>query len=98
MSSAPPQPPTWLRRLAGYCRRHPLDLTGAFGAALAGALVSVSVPLVIKHVIDIVSTPGAHHRSVNGWVAVLIVAALLQYGLTFVRRYTAGRLSLDVQY
>jgi ATP-binding cassette, subfamily B, bacterial len=98
MSSAPPQPPTWLRRLAGYCRRHPLDLTGAFGAALAGALVSVSVPLVIKHVIDIVSTPGTHHRSVNGWVAVLIVAALLQYGLTFVRRYTAGRLSLDVQY
>ena len=98
MPLAVSQPPSWLRRLVGYCRRHPLDLLGAFGAALAGALVSVAVPLVIKHVIDIVSAPGTRHQSISGWVAVLIGAALLQYGLTFVRRYTAGRLSLDVQY
>jgi ATP-binding cassette subfamily B protein len=92
------QPASWLWRLAGYCRRHPLDLAGAFGAALAGALVSVAVPLVIKHVLDIVSSPASRHQSISPWVAILIVAALLQYGLTFVRRYTAGRLSLDVQY
>jgi len=96
--TAASQPSPWLRRLAGYCRRHPVDLTGAFGAAAAGALVSVAVPLVIKHVIDLVSTPGGQHRSISPWVAVLIGAALLQYGLTFIRRYTAGRLSLDVQY
>ncbi|HEU5271275.1 MAG TPA: ABC transporter ATP-binding protein, partial [Jatrophihabitans sp.] len=98
MPSAASQPSPWLRRLAGYCRRHPLDLTGAFGAALAGAMVSVVVPLVIKHVIDLVNVPGGPHRPISPWIAVLIGAALLQYGLTFVRRYTAGRLSLDVQY
>ncbi|MFL6162652.1 MAG: ABC transporter ATP-binding protein [Jatrophihabitantaceae bacterium] len=98
MPSAVAQPPSWLRRLTGYCLRHPLDLFGSFGAALAGALVSVTVPLVIKHVIDIVSSPDTRHQSINGWVAVLIGAAVLQYGLTFIRRYTAGRLSLDVQY
>jgi ATP-binding cassette subfamily B protein len=93
-----PNTPSWLRRLAGYCLRHPLDLVGAFGAALAGALVSVLVPLVVKHVIDVVTDTRTQHQSVEGWVAVLIPAALLQYALTFVRRYTAGRLSLDVQY
>ncbi|MDQ1734688.1 MAG: ATP-binding cassette, subfamily bacterial, partial [Pseudonocardiales bacterium] len=46
---------TWLRRLFGYCLRHRADLIGAFGSSLIGALVSVSVPLVIKHVIDLVS-------------------------------------------
>ena len=96
----PTENPTrsWLRRLAGYCRRHPLDLTGAFGAALAGAMVSVAVPLVIKHVIDTVTDPATRHSSITGWIALLVAAAVLQYGLTFTRRYTAGRLSLDVQY
>jgi ATP-binding cassette subfamily B protein len=102
-ASQPAQPaqPSWLRRLGGYCLRHRFDLFAAFGAALAGALVSVTVPLIIKHVIDIVSRPGgagAARASVTPWVTLLVVAALLQYGLTFLRRYTAGRLSLDVQY
>jgi ATP-binding cassette, subfamily B, bacterial len=93
---------SWLRRLAGYCLRHKLDLFGAFGSALAGALVSVAVPLVIKHVIDLVSEPASHagapRASVTPWVTLLIIAAVIQYGLTFGRRFTAGRLSLDVQY
>ena len=89
---------SWLRRLSGYCLRHPLDLATAFGSALLGALVSVSVPLVIRHVVDAVDTPGRRHPSIDGWIALLVVFALLQYVLTFVRRYTAGRLSLDVQY
>ncbi|HEX8768253.1 MAG TPA: ABC transporter ATP-binding protein, partial [Jatrophihabitans sp.] len=97
----PASPPSWLRRLAGYCLRHRFDLFGAFGSALAGALVSVAVPLVVKHVIDIVSQPvqpGGARASVAPWVALLVVAALVQYGLTFARRFTAGRLSLDVQF
>jgi len=97
----PASPPSWLRRLIGYCLRHRFDLFGAFGTALAGALVSVSVPLVIKHVIDIVSQPvhsGGSRPSVAPWVALLVAAALIQYVLTFGRRFTAGRLSLDVQY
>ncbi|MGI8665868.1 MAG: ABC transporter ATP-binding protein, partial [Jatrophihabitans sp.] len=106
-AESPADSASWLRRLAGYCLRHRLDLFAAFGSALAGALVSVAVPLVVKHVIDIVSAGGLsasgtarrpHTASITPWVAMLIGAALLQYGLTFVRRFTAGRLSLDVQY
>ncbi len=97
MPPAADQPQSWLRRLAGYCLRHRLDLFGAFGAALAGSLVSVVVPLIVKHVIDIVTT-GSHHASITPWVTLLIAAAALQYALTFGRRFLAGRLSLDVQY
>jgi ATP-binding cassette subfamily B protein len=97
MPPAKEQSPSWLRRLAGYCLRHRLDLFGAFGAALAGSLVSVAVPLIVKHVIDIVTT-GSHHATIAPWVTLLILAAALQYLLTFLRRFLAGRLSLDVQY
>jgi ATP-binding cassette, subfamily B, bacterial len=96
---ANPQSASWVRRLLGYCLLHRADLFSAFGAALAGSLVSVSVPLVIKHVIDIVAGGAAEPRaSIEPWVLLLVAAALLQYGLTFLRRFTAGRLSLDVQY
>ncbi|MEO7262100.1 MAG: ABC transporter ATP-binding protein [Jatrophihabitantaceae bacterium] len=81
--------------------RHRFDLFGSFGSALAGALVMAAVPLIVKHVIDIVSQPGrpgGGRASVAPWVAMLVAAGILQYGLTFARRYTAGRLSLDVQY
>ena len=101
MPPPPASPPSWLRRLAGYCLRHRVDLFGAFGSALAGALVAVAIPLVVKHVIDIVSQPAGpsgQRASVAPWVALLVAAALVQYGLTFLRRFTAGRLSLDVQY
>jgi ATP-binding cassette subfamily B protein len=73
-------------------------MLAAFGASLFGAIVSVSVPLVIKHVIDLVTEPGTARASIGGWIALLLGAAALQYGLTFLRRYAAGRLSLDVQY
>ena len=103
MTDSPlPRPAGWLRRLLGYCLRHRRDLFVAFGAALGGALVSAAVPLVIRHVVDDIISDGgrprAHHASVLPWVLVLLATALLQYALTFSRRYSAGRLSLDVQY
>ena len=66
----PIRPRSWLRRLLGYCLRHKLDLFGAFGAALAGSLVLVTVPLMVKHVIDLVTGPGSQpsQASVRPWV------------------------------
>jgi ATP-binding cassette subfamily B protein len=88
----------WLRRLAGYCLAHRRDLFVAFGAAIGGAVVSTAVPLAIRHVIDTATTPTGAVGGVGIWVAALVVAAFVQYGLTFARRYAAGRLSLHVQY
>jgi len=99
--SRPAGSPSWLRRLIGYCLRHRFDLFGSFGSALVGSLVLAGVPLIVKHVVDIVSQPvqpGLSRASVAPWVWLLVLAAVLQYGLTFARRFCAGRLSLDVQY
>jgi ATP-binding cassette, subfamily B, bacterial len=98
ISGARSQPPGWLRRLLGYCLRHRRDLFTALGAAVVGAVITASVPLVIRHVIDQVLDPRTRHQGVGSWVGVLIALALLQYGATFARRFSAGRLSLDVQY
>ncbi|MEZ0493569.1 ABC transporter ATP-binding protein [Kineococcus sp. TBRC 1896] len=93
----------WLRRLAGYCARHPRDLALAFGAAVVSYVVTALVPLVVRHVVDeVVGTGGGDGAGGGGslwpWAVLLVVAGLLVYALGFVRRYTAGRLSLDVQY
>ncbi len=88
----------WLRRLAGYCLGHRRDLLTAFGAAIMGAVITAAVPLVIRHVIDQVLDPATRHDGVGPWVGVLVALALVQYVTTFLRRYSAGRLSLDVQY
>lgn len=89
----------WLRRLSIYCLAHRRDLYLAFGTAALGAVVSASVPLVVRHVVDDVLAPAGRGEapSVTPFLVLLVVAAVVQYGLTFVRRYTAGRLSLDVQ-
>ena len=94
----PPVSTGWLRRLVGYCLHHKVSLGIAFGTALLGALISAAVPLVIRHVVDDVLSPRSSHDGVGVWVGVLLGAAVLQYVITFGRRYSAGRLSLDVQY
>jgi ATP-binding cassette subfamily B protein len=85
--------------LAGYCARHPRDLALSFGAAVLSYVVTALVPLVVRHVVDdVIDRPAGAGGSLWPWAALLVVAGLLVYALGFVRRYTAGRLSLDVQY
>ncbi|MCX5234360.1 ABC transporter ATP-binding protein/permease [Streptomyces prunicolor] len=86
----------WARRLAGYAWRHPKDVILALGASLAGMAVTALVPLVTKVIIDDVIT--GHTRTMAPWAAALIVAALLVYVSTYIRRYYGGRLALDVQH
>ncbi|MEV6506242.1 ABC transporter ATP-binding protein [Streptomyces sp. NPDC051642] len=86
----------WARRLAGYAWRYPKDVVLALGASLAGMAVTALVPLVTKVIIDDVIT--GHTRTMAPWAAALIVAALLVYVSTYIRRYYGGRLALDVQH
>ncbi|NIZ93356.1 ABC transporter ATP-binding protein [Kineosporiaceae bacterium B12] len=86
---------SWLRRLAGYCLGHRRDLLTAFGAAVVSYGIAALVPLVVRHVVDeVIPDAGA---PLWPWAVLLVAAGLVIFGLGFVRRYTAGRLSLDVQ-
>ncbi|MDT0450400.1 ABC transporter ATP-binding protein [Streptomyces hesseae] len=86
----------WARRLAGYCWRYRDAVLLALGSSLAGMAVMALVPLIPKLIIDDVI--GSHQRPLTPWAILLIVAALVVYGLTYVRRYYGGRLALDVQH
>ncbi|MGW0332087.1 ABC transporter ATP-binding protein [Streptomyces sp. NPDC003011] len=96
MAAQPGDTQSWARRLAGYAWRHPRNVVLALGASLAGMAVMALVPLVTKVIIDDVI--GDHSRSMAPWAGALIVAALLVYVFTYVRRYYGGRLALDVQH
>ncbi|MFJ1736320.1 ABC transporter ATP-binding protein [Streptomyces sp. NPDC088254] len=86
----------WARRLASYAWRHPADVVLALVSSLAGMAVMAVVPLITKVIIDDVI--GGHTRSMAPWAGALVAAAVLVYGLTYVRRYYGGRLALDVQH
>ncbi|KJY41687.1 ABC transporter [Streptomyces sp. NRRL B-1568] len=86
----------WARRLAGYCWRYRRTVLLALGSSLAGMAVMALVPLIPKLIIDDVI--GSHQRPLAPWATLLIVAAVVVYALTYVRRYYGGRLALDVQH
>ena len=89
----------WLRRLLGYCLRHRFDLFGAFGAALVGSVIAAVVPLLTRAVVDrvVAADAAGTTATVTPFVVALGAAGVLRFGAGFVRRYLAGRLSLDVQ-
>src|SRR5664280_1999122 len=86
----------WLRRLAGYCWRYRGSVLLAFGASLAGMAVVAGVPLIERLVVD--QAVLKRQQPLLPWVLVLVGAGLARFGLSFVRRYVGGRLSLDVQH
>ncbi|MER5736236.1 MULTISPECIES: ABC transporter ATP-binding protein [unclassified Streptomyces] len=85
----------WARRLWSYAWRYRTDVVLALGSSLAGMALLALVPLITKVIIDDVIGSGT--RSLAVWTGLLLAAAVLVYGLTYVRRYYGGRLALDVQ-
>ncbi|MEU5715732.1 ABC transporter ATP-binding protein [Streptomyces sp. NPDC020403] len=88
--------PGWARRLTGYAWRYRRNVLLALGSSLAGMAVMALVPLITKVIIDDVVVN--HTRSLGLWTGMLVVAAVLVYAATYVRRYYGGRLALDVQH
>ncbi|MFG2847392.1 ABC transporter ATP-binding protein [Kitasatospora sp. NPDC048296] len=95
-ADAPAETSGWLRRLIGYSWRSRRSLLLAFGASLVGMAVTALVPLVTKLIIDDVIV--AHTRSLTPWAVALLLAAVVVFGCTQVRRYYGGQLALDVQH
>ncbi|WP_426571719.1 ABC transporter ATP-binding protein [Aquihabitans sp. McL0605] len=94
MTDAPP-PPGWLRRLGGALRPHRRNVAIALGAAGAGQVIAALTPLVERFIIDDVVIAGT--SPIIPSLIVLLVFAAIRFGTAFVRRYWAGRVSLDVQ-
>jgi ATP-binding cassette subfamily B protein len=95
-----PRPSThrrgWIRRLAGACLRHPGVTAAALASSVLGVGLGALAPLLTRVVVD--DAVAGSTAVLVPVVAALVVLALVQYGASFVRRYCAGRLSLDVQH
>ncbi|WP_395725467.1 ABC transporter ATP-binding protein [Nakamurella sp.] len=85
-----------MRRLAGYCWRHPVITVLAGAAAVGGVGLGALTPLLTQIAVDD-ATSGTTANLV--WViAGLVALALIRFGSSFLRRWAGGRLSLDVQH
>ena len=94
--SSPTAAPGWLARLLRHCWRHRRSVILALVGSVVGMAALAMVPLIQRSIIDgvIVGTGG----NLALLAVLLLGAAALSYAATFVRRYYAGRVSLDVQY
>ncbi|MFD7918335.1 ABC transporter transmembrane domain-containing protein [Streptomyces sp. NPDC059740] len=86
----------WARRLLRTCWQYRRDVVLAVGASLVSMAVTALVPLIPRLIIDDVI--GSHSRPLAPWATLLVLAALVVYALTYVRRFYGGRLALDVQH
>jgi ATP-binding cassette subfamily B protein len=86
----------WLRRLAGYCWRYRRTVLVALAGALAATVATAAIPLVQRQIIDNVIV--THQTSIWPLAGLLVVAAGVNFGGIYLRRYRGGRLSLDVQH
>ncbi|HTQ90929.1 MAG TPA: ABC transporter ATP-binding protein, partial [Streptosporangiaceae bacterium] len=86
----------WLRRLAGYCWRYRRTVLVALAGALAATFATAAIPLIQRQIIDNVIV--THQASIWPLAGLLVVAAAVNFGGIYLRRYRGGRLSLDVQH
>ena len=88
--------PGWLRRLWGYCWRHPVITVLAGAAAVGGVGLGALTPLLTQIAVDDATAGSTANLA---WViAGLVALALIRFGSSFLRRWAGGRLSLDVQH
>ena len=86
----------WLRRLIGYCWRYPRGVLLALGGTLLATVITAAIPLIQRDIVD--NAILAHNQPIWIGASLLIVAAIINFGAVYVRRYQGGRVSLDVQH
>jgi ATP-binding cassette, subfamily B, bacterial len=79
-----------------YCWRYRRNVVIGLGGALVATVATAAIPLVQRQIIDDVIV--THRQSVWPLAALLLVAAAVNFGGMYLRRYNGGRVSLDVQH
>jgi ATP-binding cassette, subfamily B, bacterial len=86
----------WMRRLAGSCWRYQRGVLLALGGALLATVVTAAIPLIQRDIVDNVIF--SHRQPIWPGATLLIIAALINFGAVYMRRYRGGRVALDVQH
>ncbi|MFD4352204.1 ABC transporter ATP-binding protein [Nocardia sp. NPDC058518] len=85
----------WIRYLTRRCLEHRRLVVISYTGALAAALLTAALPLVVRHVVDTLSATAA---SVTPWVVLLLVIGAARFGSSYARRVASSELSLGVQH
>ncbi|MGW4635810.1 ABC transporter ATP-binding protein [Nocardia sp. NPDC004415] len=85
----------WIRYLVARCLEHRRLVIVSYAGALAAALLTAALPLVVRHVVDTLSATAA---SVAPWVVVLLVLGGARFAASYARRVASSELSLGVQH
>jgi ATP-binding cassette subfamily B protein len=91
----------WLRKMWPYLRRHRRDVVLVFGAALLGVAITAVLPLLTRAIVDDAIVPDADGhpaRDLAPLLEAMLILGLVRFGLSFARRFGAGRLGIDVEY
>src|SRR5688572_12589036 len=86
----------WIRRTLPYLLRHRRDLVFVFGAALGGMAVTAAIPLVMRSVVDDAILDDK--SPLGPFLIALLILGAVRFGLSFLRRYGAGRISIDIEF
>jgi ATP-binding cassette, subfamily B, bacterial len=92
---APPEAGGWIARLWPFLAVRRRYVVIALAASVAGQGVAALAPVLEKVIVDDVI---GGDRPLAPWLTLLVLAGVFGFAAAFVRRYTAGRVSLDVQY
>ncbi|MFD6455317.1 ABC transporter ATP-binding protein, partial [Nocardia sp. NPDC060220] len=85
----------WIRYLTRRCLEHRRLVIVSYTGALAAALLTAALPLVVRHVVDTLSATAA---SVTPWVVLLLVIGVARFASSYARRVASSELSLGVQH
>ena len=88
--------PGWQRRLLRYARAHRGSRSPPWVASVAVAVLEAATPLAVRHGVDLLLAVPS--RSVRGWVGVLGVLAVLQYGASSPGGSTRRGLAFSIQH
>jgi ATP-binding cassette subfamily B protein len=86
----------WLRRLSGYCWKHPRLVLVALGGSLIATVCTVTIPLIQRYIVD--NAILTRRDAIWPGALALIIVAVISFGGVYLRRYRGGQLSLDVQH
>ncbi len=87
----------WIARLVAECLRNRLLVTTTLLVTGVGVLIDLAAPLLTKAAIDDATGVASHGFSIAAIASALAVLGVIRFGAQYLRRLTAGRLSLTVQ-
>jgi ATP-binding cassette subfamily B protein len=92
-------PPGTFRRVAGFAAPYKREISIFLALVVLDAVISVSIPLLFKKVIDEIGPDGNGSRSVVIGVALVIAGlAVFDAGLTLIQRYFSARVGEGLIY